>query len=584
MSKTTQMQTQKAQIRKEYKPITQKEYKKDSDLRIIPLGGQEEVGRNMTVFEYGNDIVIVDMGIQFPEEDMPGIDYIIPNISYLKGKEKNIRAVVFTHGHLDHIGAAPLLLEKLGFPLVVGLPLTIALIKRRMEDHKKDSSKRLKTIQIKDTKQKINLNSFNLGFFEVEHSIMDSMGVILGSPAAIVLHMGDWTLGTETSSKKTISYNYLANLPKPTILMVESLGATNRGALVTEEDMWENLRKIITSAPGRIVIATFATQVKRARDIIAFAQKLGKKIAIDGYSMKMNIKIAQQLGYIKDANNTLIDIKKIDSYPDNKVIILGTGAQGEARAVLSRIVTGNHRYVKLRKKDTIIFSSSIIPGNERTIQRLKDNLYRQCDNVIHNEIMNIHVSGHNNVEAIQEVVRQIRPTYVLPVYANHYLLKEAEKVIKETNFPAKNIFILDNGHIIRFNKQNLPVIEKKKADTGYVFIDGLGSKDLEAVVLRDRRALSNDGIFVIIAVVNGQTGKVASSPDIISRGFVHLDTSKNLLYQSRKKTVSIIEASTGSGQSVNWSFIKNNLREKIGDFLYQKTKKRPMILPVVIEV
>jgi len=578
------MQTQKAQIRKEYKPITQKEYKKDSDLRIIPLGGQEEVGRNMTVFEYGNDIVIVDMGIQFPEEDMPGIDYIIPNISYLKGKEKNIRAVVFTHGHLDHIGAAPLLLEKLGFPLVVGLPLTIALIKRRMEDHKKDSSKRLKTIQIKDTKQKINLNSFNLGFFEVEHSIMDSMGVILGSPAAIVLHMGDWTLGTETSSKKTISYNYLANLPKPTILMVESLGATNRGALVTEEDMWENLRKIITSAPGRIVIATFATQVKRARDIIAFAQKLGKKIAIDGYSMKMNIKIAQQLGYIKDANNTLIDIKKIDSYPDNKVIILGTGAQGEARAVLSRIVTGNHRYVKLRKKDTIIFSSSIIPGNERTIQRLKDNLYRQCDNVIHNEIMNIHVSGHNNVEAIQEVVRQIRPTYVLPVYANHYLLKEAEKVIKETNFPAKNIFILDNGHIIRFNKQNLPVIEKKKADTGYVFIDGLGSKDLEAVVLRDRRALSNDGIFVIIAVVNGQTGKVASSPDIISRGFVHLDTSKNLLYQSRKKTVSIIEASTGSGQSVNWSFIKNNLREKIGDFLYQKTKKRPMILPVVIEV
>ena len=584
MSKTTQMQTQKAQIRKEYKPITQKEYKKDSDLRIIPLGGQEEVGRNMTVFEYGNDIVIVDMGIQFPEEDMPGIDYIIPNISYLKGKEKNIRAVVFTHGHLDHIGAAPLLLEKLGFPLVVGLPLTIALIKRRMEDHKKDSSKRLKTIQIKDTKQKINLNSFNLGFFEVEHSIMDSMGVILGSPAAIVLHMGDWTLGTETSSKKTISYNYLANLPKPTILMVESLGATNRGALATEEDMWENLRKIITSAPGRIVIATFATQVKRARDIIAFAQKLGKKIAIDGYSMKMNIKIAQQLGYIKDANNTLIDIKKIDSYPDNKVIILGTGAQGEARAVLSRIVTGNHRYVKLRKKDTIIFSSSIIPGNERTIQRLKDNLYRQCDNVIHNEIMNIHVSGHNNVEAIQEVVRQIRPTYVLPVYANHYLLKEAEKVIKETNFPAKNIFILDNGHIIRFNKQNLPVIEKKKADTGYVFIDGLGSKDLEAVVLRDRRALSNDGIFVIIAVVNGQTGKVASSPDIISRGFVHLDTSKNLLYQSRKKTVSIIEASTGSGQSVNWSFIKNNLREKIGDFLYQKTKKRPMILPVVIEV
>ncbi|MBU3964337.1 ribonuclease J [Patescibacteria group bacterium] len=570
------MQTQKTQ--------PHKEYKKDIDLRIIPLGGQEEVGRNMAVFEYDRDIVIVDMGIQFPEEDMPGIDYIIPNISYLKGKEKDIRAVVFTHGHLDHIGAAPLLLEKLGFPLVIGLPLTIALIKHRMEDHIKGSSKKLKTIQIKNVNEKINLNNFKLGFFEVEHSIMDSMGIVLSTPVATVIHMGDWTLGTELSSKKTISYNNLSQIAKPTILMIESLGATNRGALSTEEDMWENLRKIITQAPGRIIVATFATQVKRARDIISFAQKLGKKVAIDGYSMKTNIKVAQQLGYIKDANNALIDIKKIDEYPDNKVIILGTGAQGEARAVLSRIVTGNHKYVKLHKNDTVIFSSSIIPGNERTIQRLKDNMYRQCDNVIHNEIMNIHVSGHNNVEAIQEVVKQIRPTFVLPVYANHYLLKEAEKVIKETNFPEKNILILDNGHIIKFNKQKTPVIEKKKADTGYVFIDGLGSNDLEAVVLRDRRALSNDGIFVIIAVVDSQTGKVVGSPDIISRGFVHLDTSKNLLYQSRKKAVTIIEASTGLGQSVNWSFAKNNLREKIGDFLYQKTKKRPMILPVVIEV
>lgn len=573
------IQTQQLQ-----RPQIQKEYKKENELRIIPLGGQEEVGRNMTVFEHGKDIVIVDMGIQFPEEDMPGIDYIIPNISYLKGKEKNIRAVVFTHGHLDHIGAAPLLLEKLGFPLIIGLPLTIALIKRRMEDSKKGSSKKLKTIQIQDTKQKINLNDFNLSFFEVEHSIMDSMGIVLSTPSATVIHMGDWTLGTDSSSKKNISYNHLSQLAKPTILMIESLGATNRGILATEEDMWRNLRKIITEAPGRVIIATFATQVKRARDIIIFAQKMGKRVAIDGYSMKMNIKVAQQLGYIKGANNTLIDTKKINDYPDNKIIVLGTGAQGEARAVLSRIVSGNHKYVKLRKNDTIIFSSSIIPGNERTIQRLKDNLYRQCDNVIHNEIMNIHVSGHNNVEAIQEVVRQIRPTYVLPVYANHYLLKEAEKVIKEINFSPKNILILDNGHIIKFNKQKSPIIEKKKADTGYVFIDGLGSQDLEAVVLRDRRALSNDGIFVIIAVVNSQTGKVVSSPDIISRGFVFLDTSKNLLYQSRKKAVSIIEESTGSGQSVNWLYIKNNLRDKIGDFLYQKTGKRPMILPVVIEV
>lgn len=556
---------------------------KNKDLKIIPIGGQEEVGRNMTVFEYENDIIIVDMGIQFPEEDMPGIDYIIPNASYLKGKNKNIKAVVFTHGHLDHIGAAPILLEKLGYPLVIGLPLTLALIKRRMEDHQKGSSKKLKTIELKSIKEEIKLSNFQLRFFEVEHSIMDSMGVILSSPVATAIHMGDWTLGTE-SAKKSVSYKHLSNLAKPTILMVESLGATKKKSLSTEDEMWDNLRRILRESPGRIILSTFATQVKRVRDIIAYAETIGKKVAVDGYSMKENIKIAQQLGYIKTKQGTLIDIKKINDEPDNKTIVLCTGAQGESRAVLARIVSNNHRFIHLRKKDTVIFSSSVIPGNERTIQRLKDNLYRQCDNVIHNEIMNIHVSGHNNRDAIQTIVRDIQPTYILPVYANHYLLKEAEKAIQEIGFPAKNIFVLDNGHIISFNKGKEPIIAKKKADTSYVFIDGLGSDNLEAIVLRDRRALANDGIFVIIAVVNSKTGKVVSSPDIISRGFIHLDSSKELLNKARKEVVTIINSATGSGQSINWTYIKNNLRDKLGDFFFQKTKKRPMILPVVIEV
>jgi len=557
--------------------------KKDDSLKIIPLGGQEEVGRNMTVFEYGKDIVILDMGIQFPEEDMPGIDYIIPNINYLKEKSKDIRAVIFTHGHMDHIGAAPILLEKLGYPLVIALPLTIALIKSRMEDHKKGSSKQLKTIQIKSIRQKVGLNNFQLRFFEVEHSIMDSMGVILSTPAATAIHMGDWTFGTD-SLNKSLSYNFLSGTAKPSILMLESLGATNKAPLSTEEEMWKNLRQILSQAPGRIIIATFSSQVKRVRDIITYAKKIGKKVALDGFSMKINMKIAQQLGYIEAGRGTLIDIKKIGDVPENKIIILCTGAQGESRAVLSRIVSSNHRHVKLRKKDTVIFSSSVIPGNERTIQRLKDNLYRQCHNVIHNEIMNIHVSGHNNIVAIQKVVQQIKPTYILPVYANHYLLKEAEKVIQKTGFPDKNIFVLDNGDLIEFNQTKKPLITKKKADASYVFIDGLGTSNFEAIVLRDRRALANDGIFVIIAVVDSQTGKVTSSPDIISRGFIYLRESKALLEQTRKKAVSIIETSTGSGQSVNWIYIKNNLRDELGDFLYQKTKKRPMILPVVIEV
>jgi len=553
-------------------------------LKIIPLGGQEEVGRNMTVFEYEDSIVIVDMGIQFPEENMPGIDYIIPNIDYLKNKSKKIKAVAFTHGHLDHIGAAPILLEKLGYPLIIGRPLTLALIKDRMEDHQKGSSKKLKLIEIKSINEKVNLGKFKIEFFEVEHSIMDSMGVILKTPSATAIHMGDWTIGADADPKKRIPYEHLAKLQKPTILLIESLGATNKKPLSNEEEMWKNLREILSNAKGRIIIATFSSQIERIKGIISYAEKINKKVALDGYSMKKNVAIARKLGYLKVAKDILIDIKKINDYPDNKIVVLCTGAQGENRAVLSRIVSNHHKYIKLRKKDTVVFSSSIVPGNERSVQRLKDSLYRQSDHVIHNEIMNIHVSGHTNIDSIKKVVREINPTYVLPVYANHYFLKEAKKIISEDNFKANNIFILDNGNIISFKNGNRPQIEKHKADTSYVFIDGLGKTDLQEVVLRDRRVLSNDGIFVIIAVVDSKTGKVVGSPDIISRGFIHLDTSKQLLKDARKKTVSIVEKSTGKDQIVNWNYVKNNLRENLGNFLFQKTKKRPMILPVLIEV
>jgi len=553
-------------------------------LKIIPLGGQEEVGRNMTVFEYEDSIVIVDMGIQFPEENMPGIDYIIPNIDYLKNKSKKIKAVAFTHGHLDHIGAAPILLEKLGYPLIIGRPLTLALIKDRMEDHQKGSSKKLKLIEIKSINEKVNLGKFKIEFFEVEHSIMDSMGVILKTPSATAIHMGDWTIGADADPKKRIPYEHLAKLQKPTILLIESLGATNKKPVSNEEEMWKNLREILSNAKGRIIIATFSSQIERIKGIISYAEKINKKVALDGYSMKKNVAIARKLGYLKVAKDILIDIKKINDYPDNKIVVLCTGAQGENRAVLSRIVSNHHKYIKLRKKDTVVFSSSIVPGNERSVQRLKDSLYRQSDHVIHNEIMNIHVSGHTNIDSIKKVVREINPTYVLPVYANHYFLKEAKKIISEDNFKANNIFILDNGNIISFKNGNRPQIEKHKADTSYVFIDGLGKTDLQEVVLRDRRVLSNDGIFVIIAVVDSKTGKVVGSPDIISRGFIHLDTSKQLLKDARKKTVSIVEKSTGKDQIVNWNYVKNNLRENLGNFLFQKTKKRPMILPVLIEV
>jgi len=558
--------------------------KKIENLRIIPLGGQEEVGRNMTVFEYGNDIVILDMGIQFPEEDMPGIDYIIPNISYLKGKEKNIRGVIFSHGHLDHIGAAPILLPKLGYPEIIGRDLTLALVKKRMEDHEPNSAENLKTIHVKSVDERINLGKFRIGFFNVEHSIMDAVGIIINTPQGTIVHPGDWMMDKNPVDQKPITYNHLSKLPGPKILMLESLGSTDtQPTHVSEKEMYANLEKLISEAAGKVIIGTFSSQIRRIAHIITYAKRIGKKVALDGYSMKSNVEIAKELGYIKVGKEALIHINDVHKYPENKLVIICTGAQGEGNAVLSRIISDEHKFIKIRKNDTIIFSSSVIPGNERTIQRLKDNLYRKCDNVIHSDIMDVHTSGHSNAVDIKEIIKQIRPDFFLPVYANHYFLKEAAKLAVETGVSKEKIFVLDNGSIIEFYNGNVSVLNKK-VETGYVFVDGLGIGDVGEVVLRDRQMLARDGMFVIVAVVDHQTGKVKGSPDIISRGFVYLRESKQLLKETRKKVIEIVDKAAGTGGAVNWSYIKDEIRNKIGGFFYTKTQRRPMILPVVIEV
>jgi len=558
--------------------------KKDLTLRIIPLGGMEEVGRNMTVFEYGDDIIILDMGIQFPEEDMPGIDYIIPNINYLKGKEKNIQAVIFSHGHLDHIGAAPLLLEKLNYPPIIGRDMTIALIKKRLEDYAPDSSRHLEIHRIKSIDERFTLGHFRVGFFNVEHSIMDAVGVIINTPQGTVIHPGDWTMDADPENRTPVTYNHLANLPGPKVLMLESLGSTDTSTeLVSEKEMYANLEKLIDEATGKVIIGTFSSQIRRVGHLLEYARKIGKRVALDGYSMKMNVEIARELGYIKTDKETLIPINHIHKYPDNKIVIICTGAQGEGNSVLSRIISGDHKFIKVRKNDTIIFSSSVIPGNERTIQRLKDNLYRKCDNVIHNDIMDVHTSGHCNAHSIKEIIKQIKPDFFLPVYANHYFLKEAAKLAASVGVPKDKIFVLDNGSVIEF-QNNTAKVHAKKVETNYVFVDGLGVGDIGQVVLRDRQAMAKDGMFVVIVTIDGKTGKVRQSPDIISRGFIYMRESKELLYQVREKVKDIVHHSTGDQGPINQNYVKENIRDKIGQFLYTKTERRPMVLPVIIEV
>jgi len=560
----------------------------EKTLRIIPLGGQEEVGRNMTVFEYGNDIVIIDMGLQFPEEDMPGIDYIVPNVSYLKGKEKNIRGVLFTHGHLDHIGAAPILLKQLNYPTIVGRDFTLALIKHKVEDQEKGAASRLKMVRVKSLDDRIKLGVFEVRFFEVEHSIMDAMGIALVTPNGSIIHLGDWMISNEpvNPTDGDVTYNHLETLPKPTFLMLESLGATKKGLPPSETEVHTNLQNLIKGAPGRVIIGTFASQVRRIAYLIEYAERQGKRVALEGYSMKMNIEVAKELGYIKVKKETLITVNDIHKYADNQIVVICTGAQGEQNAALSRIVTDNHRFIKLQKNDTIVFSSSVIPGNERSIQRLKDNLYRKCDNVIHSDIMEIHVGGHGTIWEIEEIIRQVKATYILPVYANHYFIKEAAKIAYRLGYPDKNVFVMDNGHVLEVPEKDngFPHIIAEKADSGYVFIDGLGIGDIGHVVLRDRQMLATEGMVVITVIVDSKTKNVVGNIQVTSRGFIHVKENFDLVNEVKRKVEQVVKNTTSKETSLDWDMVRNQIREVTGQFLFTKTERRPMILPVVIEV
>lgn len=555
----------------------------EQKLRIIPFGGQEEVGRNMTIFEYGHDIIVLDMGLQFPEEDMPGVDYIIPDIRYLKGKEKNIRGVILSHGHLDHIGAVPHLLPRLGWPTVYASRMTLALVRRRLEEAK--LQRYLKAYEIKTANETLTLGKIKVGFFDVTHSIMDALGVVIQTPVANIVHPGDWRYDLNPVTGRPTDFSQLArwnSKTTPSVLMMESLGSTKEGSQISEIEIFRNIKGLLERAPGRVIIATFASMVERVGWLINISEQLGKKVALDGYSMKMNVEIAKKIGYLKFQKNTIIDVRKIHDYPDNKVVVVCTGAQGEDRAVLMRIATGEHKSIKLKKNDTIVFSSSVIPGNERTIQRLKDSLYRQCDHVVHKEIMDVHGGGHALIEDIKLLIRQVRPKYLLPVYANHYLLREAGKVASSIGFPPQNIFYLDNGSVAEITLAgfNPP---QQKIPIEYVFVDGLGVGDVSHVVLRDRQMLAADGMVVVVMTIDGTSGKLVGSPDIISRGFVYMKDSKKLIEEARSRIKDILKSAEGK-KLADETFIRDKVRNELGYFLFQKTERRPMILPVVIEV
>jgi ribonuclease J len=553
-------------------------------LKIIPLGGLSEVGRNMMLLEYKESILIVDMGLRFPEEDMPGVDYIIPNVEYLKDKKEKIVGVVFTHGHYDHIGAIPYLLPKIWTPKLTffASPLTRGIILKRQEDFPEQPKIRIKEVY---NKSRVNIGPFTVEFVKMNHNIPDNFGLLIETPVGNLFHTSDFKFDKNPVNDLPTDFNRLREISKRKILLLmsDSTDAEEEGHSLSESEISKNLEEIIKKAKGRIIAATFASLINRIQQIISISEKYQRKVAIEGYSMKTNVEIAKHLGYIKANPKTFILTKQIENLPDQKVTILCTGAQGEPEAVLMRVATREHPLIKLRKGDTVIFSSSVIPGNERSVQIMKDEILKQGAEVFHYKMMDIHAGGHAKKEELKKIIKILKPKFFMPIHGQYSMLVEHGKIAKSLGIKEDRIIIVENGDVVNLSKKKF-FIEKGRIPSNYVMVDGLGIGDVGEVVLRDRKMLAKDGIFVVIAVVDRQTGKVTKSPDIISRGFVYLRESKELLKEVRKKVISIVQSATGSGRAVNWAYVKNEIKEKIGQFLFSKTQRRPMVLPVVIEV
>jgi len=553
-----------------------------NELKIIPLGGLGEVGRNMTLFEYRERILIVDMGFRMPEEDMPGVDYIIPNISYLKGKERNIVGAVFTHGHYDHIGAIPYILPKIGSIPMFASPLSKGIILKRQAQF--PNQPRIHIEEIKD-KKVIELNPFKVEFFRQNHNIPESFGLLIRTPVGNIVHTSDFKFDENPINDLPTDFKRLEKISaqKILLLMSDSTGAENEGHSLSEKTIFENLEKIFQSAKGRIISSTFASHINRIQQLIALSEKYGRKVIVEGLSMKDNVEIARRLGYIKAKKNTLLSAHQISKLPDSKISFICTGAQGEEGATLMKIATGQCRFLEIKKGDTVIFSSSVVPGNERTVQILKDEFYRQGAKVFHYQMMDIHASGHAHQEELLRMIKIMKPKFFMPVHGQYSMLVNHIELSQKAGIKKENAILAENGDVIRLKKDGF-TLQRSAVPSNYVMVDGLGIGDVGEIVLRDRQALAKDGMFVVIAVVDRQAGKVKGSPDIISRGFVYLRESKDLLRETRKKVISIVNAAASSKGAVNWSFVKDEIRNKIGEFLFSKTKRRPMVLPVVIEV
>ncbi len=548
-------------------------------LKVFALGGLNEIGKNMYVYEYAGEIIIVDSGLAFPDDDMLGIDLVIPDIAYLKKHKKRVRAILLTHGHEDHIGALPYVLREINVP-IYATKLTAGIVTKKLEEHRLLSNTKVKIISAGD--------SFKLGSFEIEainvnHSIADAVALAIKTPLGTVIHTGDYKLDLTPIQGEMMDIARLGQLGREGVLALlgESTNIERPGYTLSESTVGETFESLFKDCNQRIIVTTFASNVHRVQQIIHAAAKYGRKVAISGRSMENIMEVAKNIGYLDIPNNVLVDLNTVNRHPKNKTCIITTGSQGEEMSGLYRIAFSAHKKIEIIPGDRVIISASPIPGNEKAISTVIDELYRKGAEVIYEKLADVHVSGHACQEELKLMLALTKPKYVIPIHGEYRHLKAHEQLAIRMGVKPKNIFVCDNGRVVEFTEKGAKL--GATVPSGKVLIDGSGVGDVGAVVLRDRKHLSQDGIITVVVTLSSETRAILSGPDIVSRGFIYVKEAEELMEELRHMAYDIITACTKDAH-MDWTTIKNTLKGKLSDYLYQQTKRSPMILPIIMEV
>ena len=548
-------------------------------VKIIPLGGLNEIGKNMTAIEYKNDIVIIDCGLKFPDEDMFGIDVVIPDITYLLKHKDKVSGIFLTHGHEDHIGALPYVLKQLNVP-VYGTKLTLGIVQSKLKEHNLLSTTELITVKPRDV---VRLNSVSVEFIKTNHSIADSVAIAVHTPLGAVLHTGDFKVDYTPIDGEPMDFARFAELGKKGVLlmMADSTNVERPGYTMSEKIVGESLCRIFGKSKGRIIVATFASNIHRIQQIIDAAAMYGRKVAVSGRSMENIVQVAIELGYIKIEKENLVSIDQINKYNNDQIVIITTGSQGEPMSALARMATSEHRKVNIVPGDTIIISATPIPGNEKLVSRVIDQLFKKGAEVVYGSSEAVHVSGHACQEELKLMQTLVKPKYFIPVHGEYRHLKQHGELANSIGVPKSNILIPEIGDVIEVTRNSI-----KKSGTvisGQIFVDGLGVGDVGNIVIRDRKHLSQDGILTVVVTLSKENKAIIAGPDIISRGFVYVRESEKLMDEARD-IVRDVFTKCEERKITDWSTLKSTVRDELKSFLYEKTKRKPMILPIIMEI